>query len=60
MVVSELLGAETMLYLKTGSAEFVSRVEARDFRNPGEKITVALNLSKAHFFDVETEKRIHE
>ncbi|CAM3140080.1 sn-glycerol-3-phosphate ABC transporter ATP-binding protein UgpC [Lactococcus hircilactis] len=60
VVVSELLGAETMLYLKTGSAEFVSRVEARDFRNPGEKITVALNLSKAHFFDVETEKRIHE
>lgn len=60
VVVSELLGAETMLYLKAGSTEFVSRVEARDFRNPGEKITVALNLNKAHFFDVETEKRIHE
>ncbi|PCS00399.1 ABC transporter ATP-binding protein [Lactococcus fujiensis] len=60
VVVSELLGAETMLYLKSGSTEFVSRVEARDFRNPGEKITVALNLNKAHFFDVETEKRIHE
>ncbi len=60
VVVSELLGAETMLYLKTGSTEFVSRVEARDFRNPGEKITVALNLSKAHFFDKETEKRVAE
>ncbi|WP_374284342.1 ABC transporter ATP-binding protein [Lactococcus sp.] len=60
VVVSELLGAETMLYLKAGSTEFVSRVEARDFRNPGEKITVALNLNKAHFFDVETEIRIHE
>lgn len=60
VVVSELLGAETMLYLKTGSTEFVSRVEARDFREPGEKITVALNLSKAHFFDQETEKRITE
>ncbi|RZI49800.1 ABC transporter ATP-binding protein [Lactococcus kimchii] len=58
VVVSELLGAETMLYLKTGSTEFVSRVEARDFREPGEKIVLALNLSKAHFFDATTEKRI--
>ena len=48
VVVSELLGAETMLYLRAGSTEFVSRVEARDFRNPGEKITVALNLNKSH------------
>ncbi|MFC4651942.1 ABC transporter ATP-binding protein [Lactococcus nasutitermitis] len=60
VVVSELLGAETMLYLRTGSTEFVSRVEARDFREPGEKITLTLNLNKAHFFDNETEKRITE
>ncbi|MCT1227173.1 sn-glycerol-3-phosphate ABC transporter ATP-binding protein UgpC [Lactococcus lactis] len=58
VVVSELLGAETMLYLKAGSTEFVSRVEARDFCNPGEKITVALNLNKSHFFDAQTEHRI--
>ena len=58
VVVSELLGAETMLYLRAGSTEFVSRVEARNFRNPGEKITVALNLNKSHFFDAQTEHRI--
>lgn len=58
VVVSELLGAETMLYLRAGSTEFVSRVEARDFRNPGEKITVALNLNKSHFFDAQIEHRI--
>lgn len=58
VVVSELLGAETMLYLRAGSTEFVSRVEARDFRNPGEKITVALNLNKSHCFDAQTEHRI--
>ncbi|WMM01200.1 sn-glycerol-3-phosphate ABC transporter ATP-binding protein UgpC [Lactococcus lactis] len=58
VVVSELLGAETMLYLRAGSTEFVSRVEARDFRNPGEKITVALNLNKSHFFDAQTEHHI--
>ncbi|MFK4965528.1 ABC transporter ATP-binding protein [Lactococcus garvieae] len=58
VTVSELLGAETMLYLKAGDAELVSRVEARDFRQPGEKITVTLNLNKAHFFDKDTEVRI--
>jgi multiple sugar transport system ATP-binding protein len=60
VTVSELLGAETMLYLKAGEAELVSRVEARDFRQPGEKITVTLNLNKAHFFDKQTEVRIVE
>ncbi|WP_270744896.1 ABC transporter ATP-binding protein [Lactococcus petauri] len=60
VTVSELLGAETMLYLKAGDAELVSRVEARDFRQPGEKITVTLNLNKAHFFDKDTEVRIKE
>ena len=60
VTVSELLGAETMLYLKAGDAELVSRVEARDFRQPGEKITVTLNLNKAHFFDKDTEVRITE
>ncbi|WP_251423712.1 MULTISPECIES: ABC transporter ATP-binding protein [Lactococcus] len=60
VTVSELLGAETMLYLKAGDTELVSRVEARDFRQPGEKITVTLNLNKAHFFDKETEVRIAE
>lgn len=61
VVVSELLGSETMLYLKTsGGGEFVSRVEARDFKNPGDKVTVTLNINKAHFFDNETEKRIVE
>ena len=52
VVVSELLGAETMLYLRAGSTEFVSRVEARDFRNPGEKITVALNLNIASLIKI--------
>jgi multiple sugar transport system ATP-binding protein len=60
VTVSELLGAETMLYLKAGDAELVSRVEARDFRQPGEKITVTLNFNKAHFFDKDTEVRITE
>ena len=58
VVVSELLGAETMLYLKLGETEFAARVDARDFHNPGEKVNLTVNVAKGHFFDAETEKRI--
>ena len=58
VVVSELLGAETMLYLKLGETEFAARVDARDFHNPGEKDNLTINVAKGHFFDAETEKRI--
>lgn len=33
VLVSELLGSETMLYVKLGQTEFASRVDARDFHN---------------------------
>jgi multiple sugar transport system ATP-binding protein len=58
VVVSELLGAETMLYTRVDDTEFISKVDARDFHNPGETIDLALNLNKAHFFDFETEEVI--
>ncbi len=58
VVVSELLGAESMLYSRVGSTEFVSRVDARDFHKPGEKVRLAFNLNKAHFFDNGTNKAI--
>lgn len=58
VVVSELLGAETMLYSRVGNTEFVSRVDARDYHNPGEKVRLTFNLNKAHFFNDETEQSI--
>lgn len=58
VLVSELLGSETMLYVKLGQTEFASRVDARDFHNPGEKVSLTFNVSKGHFFDLETEKAI--
>ena len=47
VVVSELLGAETMLYTKIGSTEFISKVDARDFHRPGEVIDLAFNINKS-------------
>lgn len=58
VVVSELLGAESMLYTKVGETEFVSKVDARDFHRPGEMIDLAFNISKAHFFDKDSEEVI--
>ena len=55
VVVSELLGAETMLYSRIDDTEFISKVDARDFHKPGEKVKLAFDLNKAHFFDTETE-----
>ncbi|MGC6768128.1 ABC transporter ATP-binding protein [Enterococcus sp. LJL128] len=58
IVVSELLGAETMLYTKVGNHEFVSKVDARELHTPGEMINLAFNLNKSHFFDKSTEEVI--
>lgn len=56
--VAELMGAETFLYSKINSQEFVARIDSRTDVAGGEKIDLAFNLNKAHFFDVDTEVRI--
>ncbi|MGO4940936.1 ABC transporter ATP-binding protein [Fundicoccus sp. Sow4_D5] len=56
--VSELLGAETMLYSSVGDTEFIARVDARDYHKPGEVIDLSFDMNKAHFFDKATEEVI--
>lgn len=56
--VSELLGVDSMLYLKTGNTEFVAQVNARDYHEPGENVQMAFEMSKAHFFDKDTKLTI--
>ncbi|GGI66270.1 ABC transporter ATP-binding protein [Enterococcus alcedinis] len=58
IVVSELLGAETMLYTKIGTTEFISKVDARDVHRPGDMIDLSFNINKAQFFDKDTENVI--
>lgn len=54
--VSELLGAETMIYCNLGTNDFVARVDARSTFEPGEVVELVFNMSKSHFFDPETEE----
>lgn len=58
VVVSELLGHESMLYSIIGSTEFVSKVSARDHHQPGAEIKLAFNVTKASFFDIDSEEVI--
>jgi multiple sugar transport system ATP-binding protein len=56
--VSELTGAETMIYSNIESQEFIARVDSRTDINPGDRLELAFDMNKAHFFDKETERRI--
>lgn len=56
--VSELLGAETMLYSQLAGQDFIARIDSRSDIKAGQKLDLAFDLNKAHFFDVETELRI--
>lgn len=58
VTVSELLGAETMLYLNVDNTEFIARVDKRDYSEAGSEVTVVFDLNKGHFFDKETENII--
>ncbi|WLR53985.1 sn-glycerol-3-phosphate ABC transporter ATP-binding protein UgpC [Mesobacillus subterraneus] len=56
--VSELTGAETMIYSHFEGQDFVARVDSRSDVSPGQVIELAFDMNKVHFFDAETEKRI--
>ena len=58
VLVTELLGSETMLYVKAAETEFVARVAARDDNKPGQNLELAFNIAKGHFFDATTGERI--
>lgn len=56
--VAELTGGESILYLDVKGTEVVAVVDARDYHERGTKIQVAFDMTKAYFFDIETENRI--
>ena len=60
ITVSELTGADSILYVSVGETEMVCVVDERDYHKPGETIDLAYNMNKAHFFDVDTEDVIRK
>ena len=56
--VTELMGAEIYLYLVCGEANLTSRVSSRSTTKAGDTIKVAIDTSRMHIFDKDTEKII--
>ncbi|WP_411675679.1 ABC transporter ATP-binding protein [Caproicibacter sp.] len=56
--VTELMGAETYLYLNCEGVNITARVDPASKAKSGDRIKVAFELNKMHLFDKETEKTI--
>ena len=56
--VTELMGAETYLYLNCEGNALTARVEPTSTAKSGDNIEIAFDLNKMHLFDKETEKAI--
>ena len=56
--VTELMGAETNIYMSKGNTNIVARVNGSSKAIVGDKIKIALDSSKIHIFDKETENTI--
>ncbi len=56
--ITELMGNEIFLFLKTGKYEFVARVDPRTRATIGEQMQLVFNMDNMHIFDRETERAI--
>ena len=56
--VYELLGAEVYLYFDVEGFDCTARVNARTTARPGDEVKLAMDLTKLHIFDKETEQVI--
>ncbi|MFB0958342.1 sn-glycerol-3-phosphate ABC transporter ATP-binding protein UgpC [Clostridiaceae bacterium HFYG-1003] len=54
--VTEIMGAESYLYFKHGENAITARVNGNTRIRPGETVQIALNESKVHVFDPDTEE----
>ena len=56
--VYEMLGAEVFLYFTVENYDITVRVNPRTTARPGDTIKIALDASKIHLFDKETQETI--
>ncbi|MBP2657155.1 MAG: Glycerol-3-phosphate-transporting ATPase [Firmicutes bacterium] len=56
--VTELMGAETYLFMKVEGSNFIARVNPKSIVKAGDTVKIAIDTNKIHIFDKETEKAI--
>lgn len=54
----ERMGDETIIYAKHFNNNFVIKIAENDDVNIGSEIDVAINMNKAHFFDIESQESL--
>lgn len=56
--VAEMNGADVILYSNLDGQEVVARVDSRDNVSVGDRLKVAIDMNKVHFFDKESEQSL--
>lgn len=56
--LAELMGSEIYLYMTSGSSKLVAKVPPRSSAKDGDTIKIAIDCTKIHLFDKETEQAI--
>ncbi len=56
--IAELMGSEIYIYMVVDGNNIVAKVPPRSTYKPGDNISIAIDMTKAHFFDNETDKTI--
>jgi len=56
--ITEFIGNEIVLFLKSGEHDYVARVDPRTRATIGESVQVAFNMDNMHIFDRESEQAI--
>ena len=56
--VTELMGDKIYLYLALGENNLVASVSPRSKAKVGDTVQITFDMSRAHFFDKQTEKAI--
>jgi multiple sugar transport system ATP-binding protein len=56
--MTEMLGAETFLYLSCEGREFTARVHTRSTAKTGDRVRILFDAGRIRFFDADTEQAI--
>jgi multiple sugar transport system ATP-binding protein len=56
--VTELMGNEIFVFLKSGDHDYVARIDPRTGFKMGDKVQITFNMGNMHIFDKETEHAI--
>ena len=58
VVIRELMGSEIYAYLDFMGTQMIAKFDGRNDVEPGQNMMLALDMNRAHFFDIETEESI--